>query len=237
MIKLINEQRQNKTMPNIWSEMRTKQIQVIIEELPANGEVTLISAFDPSFWKTQYKTQKITVTEEKRHHKFHSTNEVWIVTRCRDAEGKEEDCVQSTTARNNGSTTGQAKFELIYQIVRTEEVAKEDIDWSLYITIEFGFTLMFIAFLYFEWRAVFSCVRKCKEKICGRTAQRQIGFVDGDDPNVESDKLSEGDSAEHDGEGSQDEGLDEQINQNLEKLNKTKSHNSVDNTPNVGFHK
>lgn len=83
MMKLINKQRLTKVMPNIWSTMNTIQLRVIIKEMPINGQVQLISAFNPAFWKTQPKTQKILVNEDDKVFDFRSTNEVWVVTSCK----------------------------------------------------------------------------------------------------------------------------------------------------------
>mgnify|MGYP007082949814 CR=1 FL=1 len=56
MLKLINEQRENTSKPNIWSTMNTVQLQVTLDLIPAGGEVHLIDSFNPAFWKTQPKT-------------------------------------------------------------------------------------------------------------------------------------------------------------------------------------
>jgi len=55
---------------------------------------------------------------------------------------------------------------------------QDNVEWSLYITIYFGFSLMFIALMYFEWRTIFKCINRCKDRLCGKSSQRQIGFVD-----------------------------------------------------------
>lgn len=67
---------------------------------------------------------------------------------------------------------------------------------------------MFIALMYFEWRSIFKCINRCKDRMCGKSSQRQIGFVE-EPHKVDSDKEhSEGSEQE----GSQEEGLDDSIN-------------------------
>jgi hypothetical protein len=97
----------------------------------------------------------------------------------------------------------------------TEVAEVEDsIEWSLYITICFGFSLMLIALLYFEWRTIFKCMQRCQEKSCGKGQPRQIGFIDDRADGVAVRQNSEGSVNESEGDG-----LDEQINYNLDRLN------------------
>jgi len=84
------------------------------------------------------------------------------------------------------------------------------VNWSLYITIFCGFSMMLIALLYFEWRTLFRCFGRCKDKICGKSASRTVGVFD--DPNNDANKLSESEN-----DGSVDE-LDMHFNYNLERL-------------------
>lgn len=137
-------------------------------------------------------------------YKFASTNEVWVVTRCRDADGKEETCTISDSNKLKGGVAAQ--FVLEYDIVTVEQAPEDDIQWSLYITIVGGFSLMSLAFLYFEWKAIYSCMRKFRDKVCGRTAQGKIGFVDGDPRALDSEKISEVDEgSEHEMDGSHED--------------------------------
>lgn len=93
-------------------------------------------------------------------YNFRSTNEIYLLTWCKP---------------NTKCKEGTFKFE--YARVRIEVEEEEPTNWSLYITICIGFSLMFIALLYFEWRTIFKCFLRCKDKMCGRGSQRQIGFV------------------------------------------------------------
>ena len=70
---------------------------------------------------------------------------------------------------------------------------------------------MFIAFLYFEWRTVFKCLQRCRDKCSGRSSNRQIGFIE--ESNDEPKMLSE--NSMHD---RSDDNLDENINNNLNQL-------------------
>lgn len=61
------------------------QMTITIDEMPENGEVMLISSFNPSFWKTQGKDMEhvsVTAANEPQTFSFKSTNEIWVVTRC-----------------------------------------------------------------------------------------------------------------------------------------------------------
>lgn len=42
-------------------------------------------------------------------------------------------------------------FDIDYQMVTIEDAPDDPTDWSMIITIYIGFSIMFIAFLYFEW--------------------------------------------------------------------------------------
>ncbi len=101
----------------------------------------MISAYSPDFWMNQPKLEYKNVTDAGVEHSFKSTNEVWIVTRCR-----------------GGPCVDPADFKITY--IKKENVAEvEDIpSWSLIITIYIGFSFMAIAFLYFEWRCVLHCL-------------------------------------------------------------------------------
>ena len=148
MIKLINSQREVNDKPNIWSTMNTVKIQVKVEEIPKNGEVRLISSFDPSFWMNQPKTIYEIVETEGTEMQFKSTNEVWVITRCKGGR-----CIKSDNAKGS-----QAAFRLKYTRITEVVDEEETVDWSLYITICFGFSLMLIALMYFEWRTIFKCI-------------------------------------------------------------------------------
>ena len=68
-------------------------------------------------------------------------------------------------------------FEIEYQLVTIEAAAEDTTDWSMIITIYIGFSIMFIAFLYFEWRSLFMCCKRCQEKICGQRTSTQPIYV------------------------------------------------------------
>ena len=76
-------------------------------------------------------------------YQFKSTNEVYIITNCKNADMCDA-------------------FEFDYEIFTEALVEDEFPDWSLYITIIVGFSLMFISFLYFEWRTIPACIKRCK---------------------------------------------------------------------------
>ena len=141
--------------------MNTIRLNVNVEKVPPNGEVHLISAYNPNFWLNQPKLEYEIVTEANTEYSFKSTNEVWIVTRCRDGP-----C--------------EAPGEFVVSYIKVENLVEEDdfLDWSLYITIYIGFSLMFIAFLYFEWRCVLGCMQRCKQRCSGGSQQRVIGQLD-----------------------------------------------------------
>lgn len=147
---LQNVTRKEKTKPNMWSTMNTVRIRVAVNQIPADSEVLLISSYKPDFWMNQPKTQEIIITEAGEEHSFMSTNEVWIMTRCTNLDG----CTGS--------------FEIEYQRIKIEVPEESSPPYSLIITICIGFSLMFIAFLYFEWRLVYKCFKRCREKVCGR---------------------------------------------------------------------
>lgn len=73
MIKLQNEQRNDSSKPNIWSQMLTVKLEITIKEIPEGGEVYIISSFDPNFWKTQPKAIKKVITNGS-FYQFNSTN-------------------------------------------------------------------------------------------------------------------------------------------------------------------
>ena len=44
------------------------------------------------------------------------------------------------------------------------------------ITIYIGFSLMFISFIYFEWRTILQCCKRCNNRLCGsRDRNQRIG--------------------------------------------------------------
>ena len=79
---------------------------------------------------------------------FQSTNEIWIITRCK------------TTREACGA------FEFDYSKVEILTVAKDFPDWSMIITIYIGFSMMFISFLYFEWKCALACISRCLARCC-----------------------------------------------------------------------
>ena len=105
-----NKQRSELDMPNLWSKMNSIRLNIEIEEIPANGEVHLISSFNPDFWLNQPKTEYEIVREAGVTHDFKSTNEVWVITRCLDGP-----CVGSTEAPYSEDEPGPATFKISYQ--------------------------------------------------------------------------------------------------------------------------
>ena len=143
MYKLENESRKT-LMPNVWTQMLTRQMSITVKKIPEGGELRLISSFRVDFWKNQPKTEYIIVTEPREEpYQFKSTNEVYIITNCKDAV----DC---------------DAFEFDYEIFVKDLPVDEFLDWSLYITIFGGFFLMLASFIYFEWRTIPLCIKKCK---------------------------------------------------------------------------
>ena len=153
--KLENETRKDPSKPNIWSKMNTIRINVTVTKIPTGGEVVLISSFKPDFWKNQPKTQTIIVNEAGTENSFSSTNEVWIMTRC------------SSAAIGTGGCVGTFEFE--YQKINLPVEEETFPDWSMIITIDIGFSLMAIAYLYFEWRTVYECIKGCHQRGCRRS--------------------------------------------------------------------
>jgi len=110
--------------------------------------------------------EKFSVLSEKQHFSFKSTNEIWVITRC-----TKEPCGKSLAAIDRGET-GPAQFSMRWRKVTIEKAEVENVNWSLYITICTGFGVMFLALMYFEWRTIFKCIGRCKDKICGKSSQR-----------------------------------------------------------------
>ena len=170
MWKMENEQRKTKDMPNMWSKMNTIQLSVNVRKVPEGGEILLLSNYRPDFWLNQPKliTRVITAEDVKEADgdlqvMFKSTNEIWLITRC-------------TTF---GETCGA--FEFDYSKVTFEAVVIEGTDWSMIITIYIGFTMMLISFLYFEWRCVFQCIKRCRERCTGKKQSSTSPFDDAND--------------------------------------------------------
>ena len=160
---LQNETRSKPEKPNVWSEMNTTRLNVTVRKIPPGGEVRMISSFSVNFWLNQEETDDYLVTEVNTEKSFRSTNEVYIFTRC-----------------TNGLTTC-GTFELDYQRIKLEAEVDDFPDWSIYITIYIGFSLMFIAFIYFEWRELLKCFKRCQQKACGRAVPvSQIHYMDGE---------------------------------------------------------
>ena len=175
--------------------MNTVRLNIKITEIPPSGEVWLFSSYNPSFWKNQPTLETIVVREANQEYSFKSTNEVWVITRCKDC-----------------TSASPGNFKIEYQkktvIVEVEEFP----DWSMIITIIIGFSMMFIAFLYFEWRLLFWCIGRCQEKCCGKKSSSQIGFVNNQEygHGLQNEENSINDSAE--------EQLEDQIISNINRI-------------------
>ena len=72
---------------------------------------------------------------------------------------------------------------------------------------------MAIAYLYFEWRTVYECIKRCHQRGCRRSQARQIGFLE--DAN-EHQKYDEGEGSLNNDSG--EDGIDERLNNNIERL-------------------
>ena len=72
-------------------------------------------------------------------------------------------------------------FELDYQRITISSEVNDFPDWSIYITIYIGFSLMFIAFIYFEWRELLKCFKRCQERGCSRSQPSQIHYIENED--------------------------------------------------------
>ena len=66
--------------------MNTIRLNIKITEIPPSGEVWLFSSYSPSFWMNQPKLEKYIVTEVNQEFSFKSTNEVWVITRCKSCD-------------------------------------------------------------------------------------------------------------------------------------------------------
>lgn len=153
----------------MWSKMNTIQLSVNVKKVPEEGEILLLSNYRPDFWKNQPKliTKIITADDVKEADgdlqlMFKSTNEIWIITRC---------------------TTGEAcgAFEFDYSKVTIVTVMPDIPDWSMVITIYIGFSLMLISFLYFEWRCVFHCINRCRERCNGKGKKGSAPYDESND--------------------------------------------------------
>ena len=167
IFKLENETRSDKEKPNLWSQMNSIQIKVTVAQVPANGEVHLISSYNPTFWMNQPITETYIITEPGTEKQFRSTNEVWIITRCVGGP-----CQGSTEEPYSVEEPGPTTFEILHQKIEIVAEVEDFPDWSMVITIGIGFSLMFIAFIYFEWRCVLQGLKRCQEKGCGGSRQR-----------------------------------------------------------------
>ena len=91
----------------------------------------------------QEELEHVIVTETGLENSFGSTNEIYIMTRCTD------------------NTVVCEGFNIDYIRVKIPPEVQKFPDWSVIITIYIGFTIMALAFLYFEWRTLCSCLKKC----------------------------------------------------------------------------
>ena len=177
IIKYENEQRKNLEMPNMWTQMNTIQLSINVKKVPEDGEILMFSNYRPDFWKNQPKLIKEVVTakdiEESESEDggleflFKSTNEIWIITRCKP---------------DVGAACGT--FEYDYRKVT---LTKPEVDYSylsIYITIYIGFTMMLVSFLYFEWKCALKCFKNCLARCFNRrrSPNSQVNFDDGDGP-------------------------------------------------------
>lgn len=97
----------------------------------------------------QEELEHVVVTETGFENSFGSTNEIYIMTRCTD------------------KTVVCEGFNIDYQRVTVAPAKEDSPDWSMIITIYIGFSIMLLAFLYFEWRSIINCIDNCSKRLCG----------------------------------------------------------------------
>ena len=222
IIKFENEQRKDGTTPNLWTKMNTNQLSINVKKVPENGEILMLSNYRPDFWKNQPKLVTVVVTakdvEEAKGNKevlFKSTNEIWIVTRCKP---------------DVGSACGS--FEFDYSKVVIEKDEKEFPNWSIIITIYIGFTLMLLSFLYFEWRCALKCIKNCIAR-CFKGRRSQNNTVNSEDDSNEAkvfmgDYRQSGAESQHYHRSKQDDDmLDDGIAHGLDRLYSKSKKNEI----------
>lgn len=111
------------------------------------------------------------VSEEGSKFTFPSTNKVWAITRCK------------AGLSCQGRDSISADFKISYKINTLERAIEEDIlDWSLVITCIFGFSMMLMAFLFFERRHLMKYILNCLSKHCAKKVREPVGFVEDEIP-------------------------------------------------------
>ena len=66
-------------------------------------------------------------------------------------------------------------FEFEYYLQPIEKVVEDFPNYAMIITIYIGFGTMLLAFLYFERELTIICVKRCKNKLCGKKSTEVVG--------------------------------------------------------------
>ena len=61
-------------------------------------------------------------------------------------------------------------FEVELTLVSEAPKPGVNTNWSMIITIYVGFSIMTLAFLYFEWRTILRCFKRCQDRMCSRAS-------------------------------------------------------------------
>jgi hypothetical protein len=69
----------------------------------------------------------------------------------------------------NNSCKIDGDFEFRYQKVEIPIVKETFPNWSMIITVYIGFSIMFLAFIFFEGPNIYRALKRCRENGCRRT--------------------------------------------------------------------
>lgn len=117
--------------------MISHRIDVTIEEIsPPGAKVFLFGSFEPGFWMNQPTLSKYEIGQAGETRSFKGTDKIFVLT----------------SAKGN--------FKLSYIITDLTKPEEPMTPWALYITIYGGFSMLFIALMYFEGKNMFKYVMK-----------------------------------------------------------------------------
>lgn len=116
--------------------MISHRIDVTIEELSPGNTVTLFGSFEPGFWMNQPSIKKFKIDKAGEVRSFKGTDKIFVLT------------------------SGRGNFKLSYIITDLTVEEQPMTPWALYITIYGGFSMLFMALMYFEGKNMFKYVMK-----------------------------------------------------------------------------
>ena len=74
----------------MWTKMNTIQLSINVRKVPEDGEILMLSNYRPDYWKNQPKlvtkiitAQDVEDADGDKQVMFKSTNEIYIITRCK----------------------------------------------------------------------------------------------------------------------------------------------------------